>query len=64
MNRLLALALAGAHSIPADEAKSLADVTASVTSVGTHLTLVRSERGANVAVHAAVNAAVVAAIDG
>ncbi|MEO6125747.1 MAG: 2-succinyl-5-enolpyruvyl-6-hydroxy-3-cyclohexene-1-carboxylic-acid synthase [Ilumatobacteraceae bacterium] len=56
------VALAAAHSIPAADATSIADVVAAVNSPGTHLTLVRSNRAANVAVHAAVNAAVVAAL--
>ena len=56
-------ALAAAHSIPVDEAASPEDVTASVATPGTHLTLVRSDRTTNVAVHAALNAAVVAAIE-
>lgn len=57
------LSLAAAHSIPAHEATSLADVTAAITAPGTRLTLVRSDRRTNVLVHAAVNAAVVKAVD-
>jgi len=57
------LALSAAHAIPAVQATSIADVVAAASATGTHLALVRSDRTANVAVHAAVNAAVVAAIE-
>jgi 2-succinyl-5-enolpyruvyl-6-hydroxy-3-cyclohexene-1-carboxylate synthase len=56
------VALAAAHGIPAAQVATTSELVDAVSSPGTKLVLVRSERATNVATHARLHAAVIAAI--
>ncbi|MCU1399435.1 MAG: 2-succinyl-5-enolpyruvyl-6-hydroxy-3-cyclohexene-carboxylate synthase [Acidimicrobiales bacterium] len=56
-------ALAAAHGLPVERVATVAELVASIEQPGPRVTLVRSDRAANVEVHDAVHRAVVAALD-
>ncbi|HRE03820.1 MAG TPA: hypothetical protein PLV68_21165, partial [Ilumatobacteraceae bacterium] len=56
-------ALATAHGLTARHAHDDADLRTALAEPGPHVTVVTTDRQANVAVHAALNAAAVAAVD-
>lgn len=57
-------ALSEAHGIPAERVETEGDLTSALDNAGPRVIIVQSERGANVAVHEALNRAVAAALVG